>query len=161
MLLHDLRDAQVEVGFLLVRPQLLLWQEVAWEGGAGVRRLTAAASRAQLLPLAGSRHQSFKLFLGLVPWGSRCVRNDDHVVRLNTELCQEGHHCSRLVVQLVLLVAEEEDPELAVGELLPGVEDVGEEEGETAVVVQPVNINRVAQRILVQENSPLRWLVKT
>ena len=44
------------------------------------------------------------------------------------------------------------------GELLPGVEDVGEEEGETAVVVQPVNINRVAQRILVQENSPLKWL---
>ena len=42
------------------------------------------------------------------------------------------------------------------GELLPGVEDVGEEEGETAVVVQPVNINRVAQRILVQENSPLK-----
>ena len=44
------------------------------------------------------------------------------------------------------------------GELLPGVEDVGEEEGETAVVVQPVNINRVAQRVLVQENSPLKWL---
>ena len=44
------------------------------------------------------------------------------------------------------------------GELLPGVEDVGEEEGETAVVVQPVNIDRVAQRILVQENSPLKWL---
>ena len=44
------------------------------------------------------------------------------------------------------------------GELLPGVKDVGEEEGETAVVVQPVNINRVAQRILVQENSPLKWL---
>ena len=44
------------------------------------------------------------------------------------------------------------------GELLPGVEDMGKEEGETAVVVQPVNINRVAQRTLVQENSSLKWI---
>ena len=35
------------------------------------------------------------------------------------------------------MVCEGEDPELAVLELLPGLEDVGHQEGEAAVVVQP------------------------
>ena len=35
------------------------------------------------------------------------------------------------------MVGEGEDPELAVLELLPGLEDVGDEEGEASVIVQP------------------------
>ena len=60
------------------------------------------------------------------------VWDDDHVVRLDTELGEEGDlgeegedggegdHGAGLHVELLLLAAEEEHAQLAVGELLPG-----------------------------------------
>ena len=56
------------------------------------------------------------------------------------ELPESGEHAGHipgLHVELVVVVSEGEHPELAVLELLPGLEDVGDKEGEASVIVQP------------------------
>ena len=41
----------------------------------------------------------------------------------------------------VVAVREEEDPDLALGELHGGLEEVGQQEGEAPVVVEPVHVD--------------------
>merc|ERR1719341_2970698 len=50
-------------------------------------------------------------------------------------------HVPRLSVQLVLPVGQAEHPQLAVGELLPCCEYVGNKEGEASVVVEPPDVD--------------------
>merc|ERR1719341_3208750 len=50
-------------------------------------------------------------------------------------------HVPRLSVQLVLPVGQAEHPQLAVGELLPCCEYVGNKEGEASVVVEPSDVD--------------------
>ena len=58
-------------------------------------------------------------------------------MKINPELAEEGLHVLGVVVGAR---GEEEDPELALGELGPGGEDVRQQEGEAAVVVEPVDV---------------------
>ena len=45
-------------------------------------------------------------------------------------------------VELVSLVGEGEDPEVALLELRPGRQDVGKQQGQAAVVVQPPDVKK-------------------
>jgi hypothetical protein len=66
--------------------------------------------------------------------------NDDNRGKLDPKLGQQGSHVSGLPVQLVLLVGQGEDPQLAVAELLPGGEDVGQQQSEASIIVQPPDV---------------------
>ena len=61
------------------------------------------------------------------------------------ELCEQRRHAPRLGVQVVDAVREEEDAEAASGEAGPGAQDVRQEEGQAAVVVQPVHVDQALE----------------
>ena len=58
-------------------------------------------------------------------------------LEINPELAEERLHVLGVVIGTR---GEEEDPELALGELGPGGEDVWQQKGEATVIVEPVDI---------------------
>merc|ERR1719220_1903330 len=71
-------------------------------------------------------------------------------------------HVPGLHVDLVVVVGQLEHPELAVLELLPGLKDVRQEQGEPAIVVQPPDVDKAVSLLgleLLDTCDPL--VVKT
>ena len=122
VLLQQLCQTQLSVGFLLVLQQLLLSDGSLRKGGEDT--------------LEGRS--------GLLPGSLGDVRDHHDAAELDPELGQQGRHVPGLPVQLVLPVGEGEDPQLGVGELLPGGEDVGQEQGETPVIIEPPHVDGAA-----------------
>lgn len=54
---------------------------------------------------------------------------------------QQGRHASGFLVQGVHLVGQEEDPELALLELGSCLENVGQQQRQTAIIVKPKTIH--------------------
>ena len=88
--------------------------------------------------------QPVKHNLGLLPGPLGHVGDHDDGAELDPELGEEGRHVPRLSVELVLPVCQGEDAELAARELLPGGENVGKQQGQAAVIVQPPHVNSAA-----------------
>jgi len=59
----------------------------------------------------------------------------------NSELLEHESHTPSLLLQVHLLVGEDKDPQLALGEHGTRVDDEREEEGQAAGIVEPVDID--------------------
>ena len=97
VLLQQLCQTQLSVGFLLVLQQLLLSDCSLRKGGEDT--------------LEGGS--------GLFPGSLGDVRDHHDAAELDPELGQQGRHVHRLLVKLVLLAAQEEHAQAALGELGP------------------------------------------
>lgn len=86
-------------------------------------------------------HHSLKLSARLFPWQRFCVRQQNDVLELDPELLQQDGHALRLLLHVLDVVHQTEDPQLAFGELWPHLEDERQEKGQAAVVVQPVDVD--------------------
>jgi hypothetical protein len=82
-----------------------------------------------------------KLSTRLFPWQRFSVRQQNDVLELDPELLQQDGHALCLLLHVLDVVHQTEDPQLAFGELGPHLEDEGQEQGQAAVVVQPVDVD--------------------
>jgi len=82
--------------------------------------------------------------LSLRRWGRLLghPRNRCHVGVFDPESRKHAGHVPGLHVDLIVVVGQLEHPELAVLELLPGLKDVRQEQGEPAIVVQPPDVDK-------------------
>ena len=108
---------------------------------------------------AAALDQSVKLGLGggLGFLGDVGQRGDS--LEVNSKSGQHGGEVPGLKVQLLTLIGQREDAELAVFKLLPGLDDVGEEEGQAAIIVQPPHVNGAGPLLLPELDDLVHRLV--
>ena len=112
-----------------------------------------------LLGHAASIDHGVKLCLGRGLGLLGDVRQRRDSLKLDPEPGQHRGEVPGLKVQLLTFIGQREDAELAVLELLPGLDDVGQEEGQAAVIVEPPHVNGAGPLLLPELDDLVHSLV--
>ena len=83
----------------------------------------------------------FTMMAPLQTWSFSCIRDEDNLLEGDSELLEHERHTLGLLLQVQVLVGEDKDPELALGEHSTRVDNEGQEEGQAAGIVEPVDID--------------------
>jgi hypothetical protein len=65
------------------------------------------------------------------------VADDDHIFKVDSKFFEQGREVSRFFGNIFRIFGQTENPQLAVDELGPRPQDVGQQEGQPAVIEQP------------------------
>ena len=72
-------------------------------------------------------------------------------MKLDSEFLEQSRHVSRLLIHLGLILGKNKNSELRLRELLSGRQDVGHQQGQAAVVVKPVDVDKSFFRLVGSE----------
>lgn len=94
-----------------------------------------------------------ELLLGRLTWWLQNVGDQDDIGEVDTELAQQGGHVALLGVQLRFLVDQGEDAQLAILPQRVRAYDVGQEESEATIVVQPPDIDEALRLLRAEQGN--------